>query len=58
VSWHPYGDGHVVVRRDEVPCANCYLIECTTERLRCLTAIDVSTVWAACRTALRARKAA
>lgn len=58
LSWHPYGDGHVVVRRDEAPCANCYLIECTTERLRCLTAIDVSTVWAACRTALRARKAA
>ena len=57
-SWHPYGPAHVVLRRDEVPCANCYLTECTTEGLRCLTAIDVDGVWAACRMALGARRAA
>jgi heptosyltransferase-3 len=57
-SWYPYGDGHVVVRRGDVPCANCYLTECTVEGLRCLTAIDVETVWAACRAVLRAERAA
>jgi ADP-heptose:LPS heptosyltransferase len=57
-SWHPYGDGHVVLRRDDVPCANCYLIECTVERLRCLTSIDVDAVWDACRAALAHRRAA
>jgi ADP-heptose:LPS heptosyltransferase len=57
-SWHPYGDTHVVLRRDEVPCANCYLTECTVEGLRCLTAIDVDAVWAACRAALAVRRAA
>jgi ADP-heptose:LPS heptosyltransferase len=57
-SWHPYGDDHVVLRRDDVPCANCYLTTCTVERLRCLTAIDVDTVWTACRPKLPARRAA
>ena len=57
-SWHPYGETHVVLRRDEVPCANCYLTECTVEGLRCLTAIDVDAVWSACRTKLPARRAA
>jgi heptosyltransferase-3 len=58
ISWHPYGAMHVVLRRDEVPCANCYLTECTTHGLRCLTAIDVDAVWEACRTLLRTRRAA
>ena len=57
-SWHPYGEGHVVLRHDEVSCANCYLTECTTEGLRCLTAIDVDAVWSACRAALATRRAA
>ena len=57
-SWHPYGAAHVVLRRDDTPCANCYLTECTTEGLRCLTAIDVETVWQACRTVLTTRRAA
>jgi ADP-heptose:LPS heptosyltransferase len=57
-SWHPYGDAHVVLRRDEVSCANCYLSECTIEGLRCLTAIDVGAVWEACRAALAVRRAA
>lgn len=57
-SWHPYGDAHVVVRRDDVPCANCYLSECTVEGLRCLTAIDVDAVWEACRAMLAVRRAA
>ena len=57
-SWHPYGSAHVVLRRDEVPCANCYLTECTVEGLRCLTAIDVNAVWTACRILLGARRAA
>jgi ADP-heptose:LPS heptosyltransferase len=58
VSWHPYGPAHVVLRHDAVPCANCYLTDCTVERLRCLTAISVEAVWAACRGLLRARRAA
>lgn len=57
-SWHPYGEAHVVLRRDDVPCANCYLTECTTQGLRCLTAIDVEVVWQACRTKLPSRRAA
>jgi ADP-heptose:LPS heptosyltransferase len=57
-SWHPYGDGHVVLRRDDVPCANCYLVECTVEGLKCLTAIDVEIVWRACRAKLPMRRAA
>jgi ADP-heptose:LPS heptosyltransferase len=57
-SWHPYGDAHVVLRRDEVPCANCYLTECTIEGLRCLAAIDVNAVWEACRAVLAVRRAA
>jgi lipopolysaccharide heptosyltransferase III len=57
-SWHPYGDAHTVLCRDDVACANCYLTECTRERLRCLTAIAVDDVWQACRRALPARRAA
>ena len=57
-SWHPYGPAHVVLRRDEVPCANCYLTDCTVEALRCLSAIDVNAVWTACRIVLGARRAA
>lgn len=56
-SWHPYGDAHVVLRR-EVSCANCYLTECTTEGLRCLTAITVDDVWGACHALLSKRRAA
>ena len=57
-SWHPYGDSHVVLRNDAVPCANCYLTDCTIERLRCLTSIDVSAVWEACRAMLATARAA
>ena len=51
-SWHPYGEGHVVLRRDEVSCAPCYRSVCTTEGLRCLLGIEVEQVWAACRAVL------
>lgn len=51
-SWHPWGEGHVVLRRDDVPCAPCYRAECTTAGLVCLTAIGVDEVWAACDAAL------
>jgi ADP-heptose:LPS heptosyltransferase len=47
-SWHPYGDNHAILRKS-VPCQNCYLSECVTERLRCLTEITVEEVLAACR---------
>ncbi|HXJ36094.1 MAG TPA: glycosyltransferase family 9 protein [Candidatus Eisenbacteria bacterium] len=57
-SWHPYGAAHVVLRHDAVPCANCYLAECTSEGLRCLTAITVDQVWTACRAKLPMRQAA
>jgi ADP-heptose:LPS heptosyltransferase len=51
-SWHPYGDGHVVLRRDEVSCAPCYRSQCTTQGLRCLLGIEVEQVWTACRALL------
>lgn len=47
-SWHPYGDGHVVIRK-RVSCRNCYLIECHTQGLRCLTEISVDEVFLACK---------
>lgn len=47
-SWEPYGENHIVLRRD-VPCQNCYLSTCGVEQLRCLTGIPVDDVWAACR---------
>jgi ADP-heptose:LPS heptosyltransferase len=52
-SWYPYGDAHVVLRRD-VPCAGCYLSQCTRYALRCLTAIEVHEVLRACERALDA----
>ena len=57
-SWHPYGDAHVVLRRDDVPCANCYLTTCTVDGVPCLAGIDVDAVWAACRRTLPGRRAA
>jgi ADP-heptose:LPS heptosyltransferase len=47
-SWNPYGDGHIVIQR-RVPCRNCFLSECTVNRLRCLNEIDVDEVWSACQ---------
>ena len=46
-SWHPYGDDHVVIRR-QPPCRNCFLTECTRYATRCLTDISADEVWAAC----------
>lgn len=46
-KWHPYGAGHVVLRRD-VSCAGCRLTTCTTNQLRCLTGIPVDEVFDAC----------
>jgi len=52
-SWHPYGDDHVVLRRDDVGCAPCYRSVCpASEGLRCLTSITVDDVADACRTVL------
>lgn len=47
-SWFPWGDRHMVLRRD-VACQNCYLTVCDAEGMRCLTDITVDEVWAACR---------
>lgn len=49
--WHPYGPGHIVLRRS-VPCEGCGLQVCIKERLRCLTEISVDDVLQACRTVL------
>ncbi len=47
-SWFPYGDNHIVLRKD-VPCQNCYLSACVKEDRRCLRAIGVDEVWSACQ---------
>lgn len=46
--WHPYGNGHTVLR-EKVSCEGCQLKECTTEGLRCLTRISPRQVLEACR---------
>jgi len=53
-SWHPYGDNHIVLRKN-VPCQNCYLSTCVKESLRCLTDIGIEEVWSACRRMLTYR---
>jgi ADP-heptose:LPS heptosyltransferase len=50
-SWHPYGDGHVVLRTRPA-CSNCYLSDCTRYASKCLTDIPAETVWRACEQAL------
>ena len=45
--WDPYGQGHIVLRR-EVPCAGCMLAVCEREGLRCLKEISVDEAFAAC----------
>lgn len=42
-SWEPYGEGHVVLRR-EVPCAGCLLEVCERMKKICLTGIGVEEV--------------
>ncbi len=44
--WHPYGQGHQVLRSDP-PCAGCRLPVCS-RHLRCLTDISVDAVYRAC----------
>lgn len=52
--WHPYGDGHIVLRRRPA-CRNCYLTECTRYQSRCVTETSVDDVRAACDRALAGR---
>ena len=47
-SWHPYGEGHVVIRK-KVSCRNCYLMECREHRMKCLLEISVGDVWKNCK---------
>jgi ADP-heptose:LPS heptosyltransferase len=51
--WHPYGDGHVVLRR-RPPCRHCYLTECTQFQSRCVTETSVHEVRLACDRVLAA----
>ena len=41
--WEPYGDGHVVIRKD-VECAGCMLEVCSKMKNKCLNLIDVQEV--------------
>ena len=52
-SWHPYGEGHVVLRR-RPPCRNCFLTECTRYQSRCVTDTSVDDVQLACDRVLAA----
>lgn len=47
-SWHPYGDKHIVLRK-QVPCRNCYLTVCNKEKIYCLDHIPLHEVWMACK---------
>lgn len=51
--WHPYGEGHTVLRR-RPPCRNCYLTECTRYHARCVTDTTAAEVRLACARALHA----
>jgi heptosyltransferase III len=51
--WHPYGEGHVVLRR-RPPCRNCFLTECTQFQSRCITETSVGEVQLACDRVLAA----
>jgi heptosyltransferase-3 len=51
--WHPYGEGHVVLRR-RPPCRNCFLTECIEFQSRCITETSVDDVQAACDRVLAA----
>lgn len=55
-KWHPYGAGHIVLRRN-VPCTGCRLDTCTTNGLRCLTEIEVNDVYQCCAVELQRRNA-
>lgn len=52
-SWHPYGSGHVVLRK-HVPCRNCHLSVCNKDRIHCLERITVDDVFRACEKVLKA----
>jgi heptosyltransferase-3 len=52
-SWHPYGEGHVVLRR-RPPCRHCFLAECTRYQSRCVTDTSVDDVRLACDRVLAA----
>ena len=49
--WHPYGDGHIVLRQ-RPPCRNCFLTECTRYQSRCVTDTSIDDVRLACDRAL------
>jgi len=42
-KWDPFGSGHTILREDP-SCRHCMLVECTTEKLRCLMMIDAESV--------------
>jgi asparagine synthase (glutamine-hydrolysing) len=50
-TWEPYGDGHVILRKD-IECAGCMLEICSAKRNECLTRISVNEVASACMNAL------
>lgn len=52
--WHPYGDGHIVLRTP-IECEGCRLIECRERQSRCIRAIEVEPVVKACSRLLRER---
>jgi heptosyltransferase-3 len=52
-SWHPYGEGHVVLRH-QPPCRNCFLTECIQYQSRCVTDTSVNDVQLACDRVLAA----
>jgi ADP-heptose:LPS heptosyltransferase len=52
-SWHPYGEGHAVLRR-QPPCRHCFLSECIQYQSRCVTETSVDDVRLACDRVLAA----
>ncbi len=42
-KWDPFGSGHTILR-EEPACRHCMLVECTTEKQRCMTMIDTESV--------------
>jgi ADP-heptose:LPS heptosyltransferase len=49
--WEPYGDDHVVLRKN-VPCAGCLLTVCEEREMACLKEVRLEEVFAACLSVL------
>jgi ADP-heptose:LPS heptosyltransferase len=53
-EWYPYGEGHIVLRR-QIDCEGCMLQTCIERATECLMSISVDEVYQACAERLESR---